>query len=163
MAVLAIMFGLLGGLLLWLLVGARGAWPEKALLVLVVASFAFVVWRSLASLDGWPASARPPDRAVLVASSVDEPRWIYLWLLPEQPHGLLGYRPASGEPRAYRVRYSRRLHEQLERARRLARIGARVELRRGRGPRGSLSRGTFRAYRLPPGLPPKTSRLIRAA
>ena len=147
----AVGFALLGGLLLWLVAGTRGAWWLKLGAIVVTLGFTFAVWRALDSFSGWPTEATPPERALLVSSSVDEPDAIYLWLVPQGGFGPLGYRSDDQEPRAYRMPYTRELHEQVDRASALARRGQLVELRRVPGRQGPTDRGRLRleARRVP--------------
>ncbi len=116
-------------------------------------AFAFFAWRALGSFSGWPTSAHPPARALFLAASVDEPRWIYLWLVPERDGRPFAHRGSAGEPRAYRLPYTRQLHEQLERAQRARAGGARVDLRREPLRAAGRAPGRFRAYVLPPPQP----------
>jgi hypothetical protein len=149
--VIAIGFVLLGGLLLWFVIGGRGAWWLKLGAIIVTCGFTFAVWSALGSFGGWPTDEQPPARALLVSSSVDEPRAIYVWLLAPHPSGLLAYRPEDATPRAYRLPYSRELHEQVARGAALAKQGRPVELtQRPRGTSGRLSPFVVRAYRPPP-------------
>jgi hypothetical protein len=121
--VIAIAFALLGGLLLWFVVGSRGPWWLKLGAIVVTMGFTFVVWDALDSFSGWPTDATPPDRALLLSSEVDEPNAIYVWVLGYDGGGALGYRPHDVEPRGYRLPYSRALHAELDRATALAKAG----------------------------------------
>lgn len=160
--VIAIAFALLGGLLLWFVVGSSGAWWLKLAAIVVTTGFTFVVWNALDSFTGWPTDETPPARAVLVSSSVDEPHAIYVWVIGYDGGGALGYHPRGAEPRGYRLPYSRALHSEIDRASALARQGRRVELRRERPPAGhGASRGMrLRIYAVPVEPP---SRKISAA
>jgi hypothetical protein len=154
--VIAIGFALVGGLLLWFVLGSRGPWWIKLPTIVATALFTFVVWGALDSFSGWPTAQVPPQHALLLGSSVDEPRAIYVWLLAPAAPGPLEYRPDSGEPRAYRLPYSRELHEQVDRASRLARTGQPVELKVMQGrPRGRNARFLVRRYQLPTASSPR--------
>jgi hypothetical protein len=141
--VIPIGFALLGGLLLWFVIGSRGRWWLKLPTIAVTSLFTFAVWNALDSFSGWPTAENPPAHALLVASTVDEPRAIYVWLVPPDAPGLLRYRPERSEPRAYRLPYSRQLHEQVDRGTALAKQGRPVELQRMQGT-GSSRRTRFR-------------------
>ena len=162
---IAVSFVLLAGLLLWFVIGSRGRWWVKLPAIVVTCAFTFAVWHALGSFSGWPSNEKPPARAVLLSSAVDEPRAIYVWLLAPTEPGVLDYRPNRGEPRAFRLPYSRELHQQIDRAAALAKQGRPVELRRtgakdstGNGNSGHRARYAVRAYRLPPqSLPRKSS------
>jgi hypothetical protein len=82
------------------------------------------VWNALDSFSGWPTDQRPPARALLVSRTVDEPKAIYVWLVAPAPSGVFAYLPDKAAPRAYRLPYSRELHEQVTRGTALAKAGA---------------------------------------
>jgi hypothetical protein len=148
--VIAVGFALLAGLLLWFVIGSRGPWWVKLSAIVATCAFTFAVWDALDSFSGWPTAQSPPAHALLVASSVDEPRAIYLWLVDSDDRGLLEYRAHGAQPRSYRLPYSRDLHEQVERAAALVRKGKTVEIRRSSTNRSS--RGAhlvIREYQLP--------------
>ncbi len=163
--VIALGFALLGGLLLWFVIGSRGRWWMKLPAIVVTCAFTFAVWDALDSFSGWATDQGPPTRAILLSSAVDEPNAIYVWLVAPSEPGALDYRPNTGEPRAYRLPYSPELHEQIDRAAALATQGQRVELRQTKSAArmtdsGHRVRFTVRAYRLPPqSLPRKDSAL----
>lgn len=127
--VIAVGFCLLFGLLLWFVIGSRGRWTAKLAAIAVSSAFTFMVWDALDTFSGWPTQQSPPERALLVSSTVDEP-------------GLLAHKADEREPRSYRLPYSRQLHAQVDMANTLARQGRQVEIRRvpsapgdGRAPR----------------------------
>ena len=148
---IAIAFALVAGLLLWFVIGSRGPWVVKLGAIVVTCSFTYAVWSALDSFSGWATREKPPARALLVATAVDEPHAIYVWLVPPRPHGPLAYRPDTGAPRAYRLPYTRALHEQVSRGSALARGGRPVELvRQQRGTSGHETRFVVRRYQPPP-------------
>lgn len=126
--VLAVAFVLLAALLLWFVIGSRGAWWLKLPVIAGTCAFTFAVWDALDSFDGWATGQALPARAVFVSGVVDEPDAIYLWLIAPTEPGVLGYRPQGAEPRAYRLPYTRPLHERVDRGNQLTRRGQRVEL-----------------------------------
>jgi hypothetical protein len=134
--VIAIGFYLLFGLLLWFVIGSHGRWTVKLAAIAVSSLFTFIVWDALDTFSGWPTRQSPPERALLVSSTVDEPRAIYVWLVPSNDPGLLAYQADDREPRSYRLPYSRQLHAQVDMANTLARQGRRVEIRRVRSAPG---------------------------
>jgi hypothetical protein len=154
--VIAIGFVLLAGLLLWLVIGSRGPWWLKLPAILCTCLFTFAVWDALDSFSGWPTAQTPPPRALLLSTTVDEPRAIYLWVVAPSSHGFLEYRSEGAEPRAYRLPYSRQLHAQVDRANKLAQSGQPVELRRMRGDaQGRPTRIVVRRYEFPAGSRPR--------
>ena len=154
---IAVAFLCLAGPLLWFCVGARGYWPLKLALILVVTLYAFVVWHALGSFTGWPTKQAMPKRCLYVASVVVEPDKdqdgaTYVWCISPDKGGLLEYKPGVAEPRAYRLPYERPTHEQLENANKMQAKGIRVELRGDKPGTGGelMRRARFRAYELPP-------------
>jgi hypothetical protein len=128
--VIAVGFCLLFGLLLWFVIGSRGRWTVKLAAIAASSVFTFMVWDALDTFSGWPTQQSPPERALLVSSTVDEPRAIYVWLVPSNEPRPLAYRADEREPRSYRLPYSRQLHAQVDVANTLARQGRQVEIRR---------------------------------
>ena len=87
-------------------------WPNwlKGLLVVAVTGFYFYGHETAHSLWGVPSTDALPARFVMLAAVVDEPTKkspgaLYLWVSPLEEGG------ATVQPRAYKVAYSRRLHE----------------------------------------------------
>lgn len=171
-------FVLISALLCWHVIAARGKWWLKLALIVIVPSFALIVWTSLSSYQGWPTAETPPDRAVLLWGEAREPDprrqdagTIYLWLVSlddeEDVRNPLEYVSPRGTPRAYKLPYSRPTHEMLEKAREMIRQGQPVVLERNRKaaedgeptdrrPLGQGRDDDFRIYELPPPkLPPK--------
>lgn len=130
-------FVILSALLLWAVIFARGPWALKLCLICTVPAFGLIVWHSLESYKGWPAGVSPPQDAALVAEFVDEPKAIYLWMVP----------PGASRPRAYRIAYTRQAHEEVVVASEARKQGRRVGFRR--------NQGRYEAYELPPFLPSK--------
>jgi hypothetical protein len=114
-------FLLLAGALCWFLVDVKGRWPLKILLTVLLAFFSLETWRALDSYSGWPSGETIPQRGLLYDVIVREPNpktndpgAIFLWIVPlgqDDPEPF-SYRPISGEPRAYKLPYSRPSHEQ---------------------------------------------------
>ncbi len=131
-----ISFAVLSALVLWAVIYARGPWALKLALICTVPAFGVVVWHTLESYKGWPIEGRPPEGR-LVAELVDEPTWIYLWVIPG----------GKDQPRAYRIPYTRKEHEQAAAAEEALGHGVRVGVRN--------NAGRFEIYELPASLPPK--------
>jgi len=172
-------FLLLAGTLCWFLVDAKGRWPLKILLTGFLAFFSLETWRALDSYSGWPAKEAMPQRALLLHAVVREPNpakhdagAIFLWVVPlgQDDPGPFAYEPISGEPRAYKIPYSRPMHEQTAGAMKAMRQNGRPILierggRQGDGQGtgegnnttyGDDEGGGFRMRELPPpSLPPK--------
>ncbi len=148
--VIAVAFILLFALVLWLIVSARGKWWLKLSAIVGTLMFCLAVWNAVGSYLGWPAPPPLPQKSVLIWAQVVEPDArsghpgvIYLWLkvIKQQegdgPAGSLGYAPEPGEPRAYQLPYSRKLHEQMQGAMELRKKGKTVILEHGKGKPGA--------------------------
>lgn len=134
---LFVSFAILAGLLLWAVTLSRGPWALKLALIVTVPLYGFIVWHSIDQWRGYPVPARPPQGSALVASAVDEPRAIFLWVVT----------PGSSEPRAYRIPYSRAAHQAVAAASSARGKGVHVGVR--------FNAGRVAFYVLPPALPPK--------
>jgi hypothetical protein len=137
-------FVILTALALAALISDGRHWKAKLCLIVAVPVFAVAVHHALDGYRGYPTTATPPKEAQLLASVVAEPEpgdsgHIDLWLL------------AGDTPRAYRVPYTRELHETLEGAAADMKRGVPVQLRR-------IDRARFHRYRLPPIRPPRKER-----
>lgn len=99
-------------------------WPawSKALLAVGVLGFAFFGYDAVRELGGLPSHDVLPARFLLLGAAVDEPAGrqsgsIYLWV-SEIVEGRTGL-----APRAYRVKYTKRLHEEVDKGVRRAKDG----------------------------------------
>ena len=88
-------------------------WPHwlKGLLVVAVTVLYFFGHDVAHSLAGTPSTDALPERFVMLGAVVDEPTRkssgaLYLWVSPLEEG-------ATMQPRAYKVAYSRRLHEYI--------------------------------------------------
>lgn len=167
-------FLILGGLLLWFLVGAKGHWWVKAIFIIIVPLVVVATWLSLDSYKGWPTSNEPTCPLVFLSAEIQEPSanpgtqgHIYLWMRPLAPQersiiNLFDYKTSPYEPRAYELPYSRELHQALDNIRRTSegkKIILECDQKQGKGetPDGGSSYGGFTAskqkfifYELPP-------------
>lgn len=112
---LSLTYVLLATLLVLLMLQARWHWLWRAAVVLVAVASFFVHYQSLNGITGWPSHVALPPRILLLASQVDEPKeaqpgQIAIWAIE-----LVDFRP-QGDPRAYKLRYNKDLHQQLDRA-----------------------------------------------
>jgi|APCry1669189534_1035231.scaffolds.fasta_scaffold32474_2 hypothetical protein len=104
----AVTFALLGLALIWT------QWPKWLKTVIVLAIFAmyFGGFQTAMSLVGTPSLQALPERFVMLAAMVEEPRGknpgaIYIWVNPiTEGKSVL-------QPRAYKLPYSKRVHEQV--------------------------------------------------
>jgi len=121
-------FMLLAAVLCWYMAYTKGRWPLKLILTGMLILFSLEVRGALTSYSGWATQEQMPKRALLLHAVVREPNparhdagAIFLWVVPlglDDPDPF-SYRPISGEPRAYRLPYSRPGHEQAEQASKL--------------------------------------------
>jgi hypothetical protein len=118
-------------------------WPRwlRTGLALGATLLYFLGQDAVQSLLGLPSGEALPERFVVVAAMVEEPTAqnhgaVYLWVRP------LRDGVTEAQPRAYRVAYSRKLHEQVDEGLKKGREGVSqmgtAEARGGRG-RGLVS------------------------
>ncbi len=116
---LSVAYALLGTLVLLGVARSRWPWVLKAGAIVLTSAFYVLVFFRTQGLLGWSATAALPARfEVLWVRTVEpdptsnDPGAVHLWLeaLDE------GNRP-NGEPRAYRLPYTRRLAQKVEAAR----------------------------------------------
>ncbi len=101
---------------LLLLLALRGSrWPAgmKTLLIAGVTVLYFYGYEAVRSIWGVPSNEPLPERFVMLAAAVDEPGTkgpgsIFLWV-SEIVEGRTGL-----APRAYRVKYSKNLHNEID-------------------------------------------------
>lgn len=121
-------FLLLATLLLWFLIYTKGSIWLKVGLTLFSGYFSLVLWSSLATFAGWATDKSLPDEFMLQWAMIVEPDKktkdpgaIYVWIMgaesdAKNPLNLLGYESEHAEPRAFKLPYSRPMHEALEEA-----------------------------------------------
>lgn len=115
------------GLLVWNILGARGKWWLKLLAIFVTFSFSFLLFNAMDSYKGWASADTIPKQSQFVAGIVSQPSplnnnqgIIYLWVIPlESNHNIFDYQSKSGEPRAYKVPYSKSLENVITEAQKL--------------------------------------------
>ena len=116
-----------GGLTLWLLADSSLKWYFKTACITAFCVFTIIFWSSIHSFLGWPANEGDmPDKILIHWVIVKEPNKLTksdgaIYVLLEsvgEPKAnkmskLFGYKNKIG-PRLYGLKYSRELHEQLE-------------------------------------------------
>jgi hypothetical protein len=134
------------------LAAASGRFGAARVPILAAAPLlALVVWWQLGQQDGLPRHGLPPTGSSYVSAVVEEPTssdpgHIYLWVLT----------PSGGAPRAYQVRYSRSLHEQIARAQAVLKHGEQVSVSRRPAADGMrMPRSGLRFYINPPAAAPR--------
>ena len=132
MTVIALGFVLIAALILWFIIGSKGHWGSKAIMILLSLYFCLSVGFSVRDFMGWPTEEDLPEKFRVYWLVIDEPDPkgdsggnIYVWLQPnsttETVHDswedyLISFYDGDSEPRAYRLPYTRELHEQAQEA-----------------------------------------------
>jgi len=116
---LSLGYAALGVLLLWLSLESRLAWWIKAAAIVVTSGFFVVAFFATNGLLGWPARGPLPARFQLLWSRVVEPDVksgdagaVYLWVEETDDNNV-----PSGQPKSFRLPYSRKLADQSNAAR----------------------------------------------
>jgi hypothetical protein len=129
---IAIGFVLIAALVLWFVIGSKGHWVSKAAMILLSLYFCLSVGFSVNEFMGWPTDDKLPPKFLLHWAVIKEPDVklgdkgsIYVWIKPIGKHEveykewnnyLLSFYDGKSRPRAYRIPYSRTLHEQTQKA-----------------------------------------------
>ena len=117
-----------GGLTFWLLTESSLKWYFKAACISVFCLFTVVFWSSIYSFLGWPALEDDmPEKMVVHWIIIKEPNkftkfagriYILSESVAEEESSsiatIFGYRKSKIEPRLHGMKYSRGLHEQIE-------------------------------------------------
>ena len=128
-------FFILSALLLWLIIGVKGRWSVKALVISLVLYSCLSIDFSLDNLSGWPSNQTLPDSFQVHWIKVKEPNKrtgekgsIYVWATDMNRQvaksgwqGWKGYFISfqdydTTEPRSYRLPYSKIGHEKAREA-----------------------------------------------
>ena len=127
---------------LWYAISAKGPWWLKLALIIGIPAAGLYVVRQLPSYQGYPTTQALPTKGILLAYDVREPNRasrdqgaIQLWVRPlktkkRKGTSVLEYDPKT-EPRAYRLPYSRDMHERLKAADETLRQGKFVMITNG--------------------------------
>lgn len=130
---IVIAFIIMVAVMLWFIIGGRGYWFVKLLAAGFMLYFSLSMWASLSSLLGWPCNQNLPEKflvhwvVVLEESKIADTKGaIYLMAselndnyLPKQYKNssskLLSFVPKKdvGEPRLYKMPYSKEAHKQM--------------------------------------------------
>ena len=145
---LPILLLVFGGLTFWVLTESALKWYFKTACISVFCLFTIIFWSSIGSFLGWPAlESDMPEKVVIHWVVIKEPNKytkfngrIYVLLESTKEEGsnlfarFFGYRKDKIEPRLYGLKYTRELHEQIEK-----RIMPR--LKKGQPVSGRLTKG----------------------
>lgn len=117
-----------GGLSFWILTESNIKWYIKTACISVFCLFTVVFWSSIHSFLGWPANEDDMPEKVLIhwviikePNKLTDPKGSISILLQsaEKPKGnslskMFGYKVEGLEPRLFKLKYNRKLHEKLE-------------------------------------------------
>lgn len=154
------------GLIFWIIFGIRGKWWLKSATLIISFIFSFSLWNAFNSYKGWPVHQNIPKDSQFLSGAIDQPNaaigdpgHIFLWLLSVQvTHNPFGYKPLSGEPRAYELPYSKGLESAINQAQNIQKQNS---SQKGTIPNGVLfhrgPRGKYIARKFRSNLPPKPS------
>ena len=109
-----LVFGLiiLSSVCLWLLIEQRKSWKFLIWFIPVLLVLSTSTYVTYTSILGFPRVAIP-EKGMYLKHHIDEPNWIYLWVLGK-----------NKIPMSYQLVYSRKKHEALEGVRGKAEEGA---------------------------------------
>ena len=147
-----ILFCLLAALLLWVIIGGKGHWLVKLLLIVPTIWFSLAVSYSLPTMLGWPSEAELPAKYEVIGVKVENPNLktgypgrILVWAIDMDPKNTKYrwslYKPDKESPRVHEIPYSKRMHKMAQRAQMLLRKGKRVMGSNGKGARGKGKKG----------------------
>ena|SRR6266403_2527074 len=121
-------FLFLTAVLLWLVILARGWWWLKLLMIMASAILSFQIFQSLQSYAGYPKHSQYADMPAkllvydirVIEPSAANPGAVFVWGKPEGQLSLgwFDYAPATDDPRAYVLPYSRSAHKEAEKVKR---------------------------------------------
>lgn len=132
--VIPVAFLILSSLLLWFVIDTKRRFFLKLTLIIIIPALSIMIWQSLNTYLGWPTKNDLPKKAILIWAVINEPSAktgdpgsIYLWLTPlqnaKEQNSLFEYKYKQNEPRAYKIPYSREMHQRLQEAGELIRKG----------------------------------------
>ena len=123
-------FILLTSLILWFVIGSKGLWGLKAATILLTLYLCLSVNFSLENLFGWPSNQQPPKEFRVHWVVIKEPNKktgdkgdVYVWVTDMNPKEkddgsffIYFANENMYKPRAYRLEYSKKLHEDGQKA-----------------------------------------------
>ena len=109
-------FLVLVALILWLIILSKGKlWKIKSIIITLSTLFSIVVLLSLKDFIGWPSKSKLPQEFQLHWAIIDEPDKIkntegsiYMWITTLDRDN-----KSKGLPRAYKIDYTRKNHEEI--------------------------------------------------
>jgi hypothetical protein len=137
---LTIAFVLLAGIVLWFFIKTPGRTVIKVLLITLTVWYGLVLYYTAPNLMGWPTPQAVPENSLVLAIRIKEPDTgiddsgaIFLWISTPStskdskkaseswfnPKSIFKYDRQS-DPRAYKLPYSREMHDAIIQAQRQA-------------------------------------------
>ena len=141
-------FVIITSLILWFVIGSRGMWGLKVATIAVALYFCLSISFSIEGFEGWPSSASLPEKFRVHWVVIEEPDEtnregaIYIWAeslksLGDEPSWWISFEKDNADtPRAYRLPYTRGLHERAQDALRRLQAGKGVVGKNGQGEAG---------------------------
>jgi hypothetical protein len=140
-AMLPIFLTAIAGVVLWNVIGAKGHWSIKAIVMSFVSSLCLWVWVSIGAMMGWPVDKTPTGTYDIGSTLVVEPNRsksiegaIYVWIYnmdKMDDHDLFQQQEqhmSQRKPRSYGLPYSRELHDQINEIQKQRDKGSRVRV-----------------------------------
>jgi|TARA_R110000824_G_scaffold55629_7_gene153072 hypothetical protein len=145
-------FVLVAALALWFIIGSKGHWLSKALVIFASLYFCLSVGFSVKDYMGWPTEESLPKKFLVHWIVIQEPDKktgdkgaIYVWTKPLSKvedktvtweDYLLSFYDGKSKPRAHRMSYSRDMHEKAQQAIDTIRSGGQIGGQSGQGKEG---------------------------
>jgi hypothetical protein len=117
-----ISFCLMAAFLLWFVIGSKGNWLFKTIMVMIYLYYGILIWFSLDTYLGWPSKDQLPSKYIVYWAEIQEPDpnsegVVYLWvseLDSKESFTILGYNNKKGEPRVYELYYTKSFHKKIQ-------------------------------------------------
>jgi len=146
--IIAAAFVVITSLILWFVIGSRGMWGLKIATIASALYFCLSISFSLENFEGWPSHASLPEEFRVHWVVIEEPDKkggegaIYIWAkslksLDGESGWWISFEGSStNAPRAYKLPYTRELHERAQDALKRLQAGKSVMGKHGRGRAG---------------------------
>lgn len=133
-----IIFIVVIAMLLWVLTDTRGKWWVKSIIILVTLSVSGLVWNSVEGMLGWSTSQKLDGNFELHGVVIQEPSkktskpgGIFVLvqrmkLLDDSDKFVIYSKRDKKEPRLYRINYSQKRHQQMQKLKEKLKKGKKV-------------------------------------
>jgi hypothetical protein len=127
-------------ILLWILTDAKGKWWVKTIVITLTLSLSLVVWNSVEGMLGWATNQQIIGEHQLHWAIVEEPSKKTqapggIYLLVEKKEVVKGdsnfviYKSDKKEPRLYRIKYTKKMHKEMQKAQEMLKKGKKVMIK----------------------------------